>query len=366
MFFDGVALESGDFSGPTGARTALRQPGARAAVLETARGGLLRRGLALDRADVAVVTNVSPDHFGEYGVHDLDDLARVKLTVARAIDARGILVLNADDPVLVRESRHLGVPTAWFALDFDGATLDACRDQAVATCGVRDGRLRLLLDDTAHDLGDVAAMPLSLGGRAPYNVANIAAAALAAVAAGVAPAAVAATLARFGATHEDNPGRLQHWRFGELQAYVDYAHNPDGLRGFLRAIDAGQRRRAARHPARPCRQPRGRRPPRGRDHGGRVPAGPGGAEGHRRLRARPRGRRGRGAAETPFAVPASRRPRSRSSDEDDAARRALAWARPGDVLVLPLHSREGRGEALALLERLRREGWKAGQSLPSA
>src|SRR5690606_1532058 len=102
VFFDGVALEAGDFSGPQGARTALRQPQAEAAILETARGGMLRRGLALCRADVAVVTNISVDHFGEYGIHDLDDLAMVKLTVARAVADGGLLVLNADDAILLR------------------------------------------------------------------------------------------------------------------------------------------------------------------------------------------------------------------------------------------------------------------------
>lgn len=367
VFFDGVALESGDFSGPTGARTALRQPGAEAAVLETARGGLLRRGLALDRADVAVVTNVSADHFGEYGVHGLDDLARVKLTVARAIDAHGTLVLNADDPVLVREAVRLRVPIAWFALEFDGDALEACRRQAVATCGVRDGRLRLEAAGAAHDLGDVAAMPLSLGGRAPYNVANIAAAALAAVAAGVPADTVAATLGRFGATHEDNPGRLQHWRFGALQAYVDYAHNPDGLRGFLRAIDAGQRdarlgillghagnredadlREVATTAAafRPDLV---------------VLKDIGGYE------------RGRAPGEVAEIMADALRNAGVPAGaivvdlaEVDAARRALAWARDGDLLALPVHELDARATVVALLDTLHARDWRPGDPLPPA
>src|SRR5690606_4543156 len=93
LYLDGALIEGGDYSGPAGARSLLRDRRTQAAILETARGGLLRRGLAIKRADVAVVTNVSPDHFGEYGIHDLDGLADVKLTVARAIDADGILVL---------------------------------------------------------------------------------------------------------------------------------------------------------------------------------------------------------------------------------------------------------------------------------
>src|SRR5690606_37562441 len=155
VFFDGQPLESGDYSGPTVARTALRQPEAQAAVLETARGGMLRRGLALCHADVAVVTNVSADHFGEYGIHDLDDLAAAKLTVARAIGGDGLLVLNADDVVLCRQAQALECPKGWFAQDFDVPLLAAHRRAGGATCGVRDGRLRLSHAGSERDLGAV-------------------------------------------------------------------------------------------------------------------------------------------------------------------------------------------------------------------
>ena len=127
VFVDGVAIASGDWSGPAGARSVLRHPQVEAAVLETARGGILRRGLAVTRADVALVTKISADHFGEYGVHDLDDLAQVKLTVARAIDARGLLVLNADDAVLRCHAALLTCPLAWFARDDDHPVLQAQR-----------------------------------------------------------------------------------------------------------------------------------------------------------------------------------------------------------------------------------------------
>ena len=146
VYFDGEALEAGDFSGPGGARTALRHPQAQAAILETARGGILRRGLALCRADAAVVTNIAADHFGEYGVHDLDDLAAVKLTVARAIGGDGpgsrpgqaLLVLNADDALLRRHAASLSCPIGWFAEDHDAPALAAHRDAGGATCGTRD------------------------------------------------------------------------------------------------------------------------------------------------------------------------------------------------------------------------------------
>ncbi|MCD9030115.1 Mur ligase, partial [Luteimonas sp. BDR2-5] len=242
VFFDGRELEAGDFSGPTGARTALRQPQAEAAILETARGGMLRRGLAVQRADVAVVTNISVDHFGEYGIHDLDDLAAVKLTVARAVADGGLLVLNADDPVIARQARLFDAQRlGWFAGDDAHPALLAHRARGGATSGVADGRLRLHLDDATHDLGAVAAMPLTLGGSAAYNVANVAAAALAAAGLGIAPDVIARVLASFGNARGDNPGRLQRWQFGGIDVVVDYAHNPDGLRGLLRAVGADRR-----------------------------------------------------------------------------------------------------------------------------
>ena len=128
---------------------------AQAAVLETARGGILRRGLALCDADVAVVTNISADHFGEYGVHDLDDLSAAKLVVARAIGPDGLLVLNADDPILLRQSAMLACAIGWFAADYDLPLLAAHRARGGATCGVRAGELWL---SGAHDEATLGAV----------------------------------------------------------------------------------------------------------------------------------------------------------------------------------------------------------------
>ena len=100
VFLDGHRLERGDWSGPGGAQRVVREPGVRCAVLETARGGILRRGLGVTGAQVAVVTNVQADHFGEYGITTLADLAAVKLTVAKGLAPGGVLVRNADDASL--------------------------------------------------------------------------------------------------------------------------------------------------------------------------------------------------------------------------------------------------------------------------
>jgi len=365
VFLDGEALESGDFSGPGGARTALRQQQAQAAVLETARGGILRRGLALCRADTAVVTNIAADHFGEYGVHDLDDLAAVKLTVARAIGDDGLLVLNADDAVLRRHAAALSCPIGWFADDDDAPLLATHRNAGGATCGVQDERLRLHWRGASHDLGAVDAMPLTLGGRARYNVANIAAAALAAVALGVTPATIATMLSRFGTSPDDNPGRLQHWRFGATEVYVDYAHNPDGLHGLMHAIGADARR--------------------GRlaillGHAGNreddaLRAVATTAAGYRPdlvvLKDIEGYERGRSAGEIAAIMRAALLDAGVPADaietrldEVEAARLPLQWARDGDLVVLPVHEAAARSAVVALLDTLRDRGWQPGQPLP--
>ena len=117
VYLGDTLLGEGDFSGPSGARLLLRRPEVEAAVLETARGGLLRRGLTVERAAVAVVTNVADDHLGEYGVQDVEALADVKLLVTRAVRGGGAAVLNADDPLLRARGAALDVPVVWFSLE---------------------------------------------------------------------------------------------------------------------------------------------------------------------------------------------------------------------------------------------------------
>src|SRR5215472_5716444 len=123
VFLGGAALAAGDYSGPLGARLVIRERRAHCAIVETARGGILRRGIALSRAHVALVTNVSPDHFGEYGIDDLDGLADVKLAVAGLLGSGGLLLLHADDERLVATApglaRRLGRAPAigWFSID---------------------------------------------------------------------------------------------------------------------------------------------------------------------------------------------------------------------------------------------------------
>jgi UDP-N-acetylmuramyl tripeptide synthase len=359
VFVDGAVVATGDYSGPAGARRVLRDGGVEAAVLETARGGILRRGLAVTHADVAVVTNVSADHFGEYGIHDLDALADVKLTVGSVVSPDGVLVLNGGDatlrakaPGLARRFGH--VPAlAWFAGDADAAFLAAHRSGGGTTCGVRAGHLVLSRSGVEHDLGAVAGMPLTVNGSADYNIANLAAAALAAVALGIPPGTVAAVLASFGARPEDNAGRMMRFELNGVQVLVDYAHNPEGLRGLLR-VAQGLRGEGGRlglvlgHA--------GNREDRDIERLAETAARFAPAlvvvkEIEDYLRGRQPGEIPRILRETLLRAGLPVEALPVRSTEIDAVRAALEWGRPGDVLALPVHGLAARAAVLELLQK---------------
>lgn len=373
VFVGEEQLASGDYSGPAGTRRVMRDHRTEAAILETARGGILRRGIAVSRADVAIVTNISTDHFGEFGIDDLAGLADAKLAVAALLGADGLLVLNADDELLRAKAQDLPhrlrtKPKAgWFALDADAAALRACRQRGAATAGVRDGHLVVEWRDMRHELGPIAAMPLAIGGTARYNIANLAAATLAAVALGIPAATIAAVCARFGAQPGDNPGRMMRFSLNGVQVLMDYAHNPDGLRGFL-GVAAQLRRPGSRLAV--LLGHAGNRRDADIEQVSQVVAGF-----HPELvvvKEIATHLRGREPGEIPRLIRAALlqaglpAPAIEMRDSElDAARCALDWAQPGDVVGLLVHAPAGRAAVLAMLESRARGGTPVGD-MPAA
>jgi UDP-N-acetylmuramyl tripeptide synthase len=357
VYFQLTRVLAGDYAGPEGARRVLREHRAEAALVETARGGILRRGLALSRARVALITNVSADHFGEYGIDDLGALADVKLSVAGLVPADGLLVLNADDQMLVAKAgglaRRFGrtLPLGYFAQDFDAALPSAHRARGGPCCGVRAGRLRLAHGGAEYDLGDIRAMPLTIEGSAGYNVANLAAAALAAAALGVPAETIATVCARFGASLADNAGRMMRFHFRGAEVLVDYAHNAEGLRGLLSV--AGHLRRDPGRLGLILGHAGNRRD---EEIAGLAQVA---AEFHPALivvKENEAHLRGREPGELPRLIHAALlsagMPQAALAvcmSELAAVRYALAWARPGDVLALPVHASAARAAVLELL-----------------
>ncbi len=237
-------VDRGDYSGPGGARRVLRDRRVEVAVLETARGGLLRRGLALDRAAVALVTNVAEDHMGEYGIHALDDLIEAKLIVRQAVERGGLLLLNADDAGLVRHAARFSGRLAWFGLDPDAPALAGHRAAGGRTYTVEDGAFVAIRGHRRTEVLPVDEAPITLGGAARHGVANALAAIGLAEALGLPMEGIRGGLRAFRSDPVDNPGRGNYFDIAGARVLVDFAHNEHGIAAIadtVRALPAERR-----------------------------------------------------------------------------------------------------------------------------
>jgi cyanophycin synthetase len=229
---NGALLDGGDWTGYGGAVEVLANPRTEIALLETARGGLLRRGLAFDRCDIAVFTNVTEDHLPDRGVSTVAEMAQAKATVVRVATDR--VVLNADDPLVVAVAAPLAsAPIIWFSLQADSPALAAARAAGGTLLVVRDEELLLQVGAEERRLMAVGDLPLALGGLARHNIANALAAAGALHALGLSDGQIVLGLASFQPNDRDNPGRLNQFQHGGITVIMDYAHNSDGLRVLL-------------------------------------------------------------------------------------------------------------------------------------
>jgi len=233
-------IDRGDYSGPGGARTLLRQPDVNMAVLEVARGGLLRRGLGVTRANVAVVTNVAEDHLGEYGIHSVDELIAVKFIVRRALTAEDTLILNADDAGVVAFGEKLDNRVCWFSLVADHPKVRQARSAGGAVCFLENDWLIAAEGPRHRRITPVSDIPASRAGAVRYNLANALAAMSVAVVLGIQDEAIRAGLAAFRGDERDNPGRgnwFEHrMEDGSVRILVDFAHNEHGMRALADAV----------------------------------------------------------------------------------------------------------------------------------
>jgi UDP-N-acetylmuramyl tripeptide synthase len=235
-------IDRDDWSGPGGARAVLRQREVDAAILETARGGLLRRGLGVEKADAALITNISEDHLGDFGSRNLDELLDIKWVVSHAVRASGKLVLNAQDARLVDKARSYDGEIVWFSLD---ATLPAVTEHVAAggTAFVLDGSdLCVLTRAASAPICASADIPLALGGAARHNVANALAAAALTWSMGASLEDIASGLTTMG--QDDNPGRCNVYSLNGFKVLIDFAHNPAAMAALFdmaSAIPAARR-----------------------------------------------------------------------------------------------------------------------------
>ncbi len=246
---DEQLVESGDWTGPGAARKVLRDARVECAVLETARGGLLRRGLAVTDADVAVVTNASDDHLGEWGIDSVDAMAEAKLTVAKGLFPGGTLVVNRDCAPLMAAVTRLGLDRsglalARFCIDPTAELQAELFSHGDAFAFSKRGALWWQRGGLQVQVLPLSEVPICFGGHAVHNVENALAALLAGHALGLPWEAIRQGLRSFHPSATDNPGRANHLVLGGATVLLDFAHNPDGVRRMVqlaRALPAKRR-----------------------------------------------------------------------------------------------------------------------------
>lgn len=242
VLVDGVLVEQGDYAGPEGARTVLRNRGVDIAILETARGGLLRRGIGVPRATAALITRIARDHLGDFGSRNLDELLDAKWVVTRALGRDGRLVLNADDERLVARMGDSPAPVVLFSLDAGNAVVGRHVAAGGEAWVLRDGQLCEYTSGGWRAVIAASDIPLTLRGAARYNIANALGVAGLCKALGIEHDAIARGLTGFDA--RDNPGRGNLFDVGGVNVLVDFAHNPDAFRAIVElAANLDARRR---------------------------------------------------------------------------------------------------------------------------
>lgn len=237
LYLDGRRIDHDDCSGPQSARAVLMNPQVEAAVLETARGGILRAGLGFDRCDVAIVTNLGEgDHLGLGGVDTIEQLAKVKRTIVDVVAPHGAAVLNAADPLVADMASHCPGSVVFFAIEETTGRLAEHRQAGGAAAFVRDGSIVLARGFDETILAPLSAVPLARDGRVRFMVENVLAGAAAAWWLGVPLATIRAGLASFAGDADSVPGRFNILKIGGATVIVDYGHNRSALAALVEAI----------------------------------------------------------------------------------------------------------------------------------
>ena len=227
----GKAVDRDDWSGPGGARAVLRQKEVDAAILETARGGLLRRGLGVYNSDAAVITNIGSDHLGDFGSRSQSELMDIKWIVSRAVRDTGTLILNADDWRLVKRAEGYPGRLVWFSLDPGNRTVQA-HTSGGGSAFVLDNDELVRIEGQERDVICAAAdIPITLGGAARHNTANALAAAALTISMGVSMDDVQKGLRTM--TQDENPGRGNVFDAQGFKVIIDFAHNPQAIDALL-------------------------------------------------------------------------------------------------------------------------------------
>ena len=241
IYVQNSLLTKGDTTGPVSAEFILKDPTVEFAVLETARGGILRSGLGFDKCDVAVVTNIQEDHMGLSDINTLSDMARVKGVVARAVKRDGYVVLNADCKYAASIAKTVDCNIAYFSLDeYNPIVVEHCRKGGIVAI-YEDGYITIKKGEWKFRLNKASHVPLTFGGKVTFMIYNVLAATLATYVYGFTIEDIKTNLQSFIPSAAQTPGRMNIFEFKEYKVLIDFAHNPDGFRGikeFMSTIES--------------------------------------------------------------------------------------------------------------------------------
>ncbi len=240
IYLGDYLVEPGDTTGPQSAQMILQDPTVEVAVLETARGGILRSGLGFKECDIGVVLNVAADHLGIGDINTVEELAHLKSVVAEAASSDGYAVLNADDPLVSAMAKRVKAQVAYFSMNPENEILKRHTQQGGLAAVYENEYLSIVKGDWTLRIAEAARVPLTMGGKAPFMIANALAACLAAFAQGVRIEDIRSALSTFRVSSEQTPGRMNMFNLGRFHALVDYAHNPhsyEALGGFVQNWD---------------------------------------------------------------------------------------------------------------------------------
>ncbi len=229
-------IVAGDNTGPVSAQLVLKDPTVDVAVLETARGGIIRSGLGFDNCDIGVVMNIAADHLGLKDVNTLEDLARVKSVVPRAVSKKGYAVLNAEDELVYKMKELVDGRVVCFSMDENHPNIKRRAERGRISCVYENGYVTVLKGKWKVRIEKVTNIPLTYGGRAGFMIQNVLAATLACFVHGVSLEDLRVGLTTFNAGTAQTPGRLNFVEVGDVTVLMDYAHNPAGLRGLVSFI----------------------------------------------------------------------------------------------------------------------------------
>jgi cyanophycin synthetase len=228
IYIQNHMLEKGDTTGPLSAEYILKDPTVEFAVLETARGGILRSGLGFNRCDIAIITNIREDHLGINDIDTLDDLARVKSVVVRSVKKEGWAILNADDEQCMKIASDINCNVAYFSMDEDNPIVKKMSKEGKIVAVYENGFVTVKKGDWKIRIEKVLHIPLTLGGKAKFMIQNVLAATLAAYLYGFKTDDISLSLQTFIPSVAQTPGRMNIFEFKKFKVMIDFAHNPAG------------------------------------------------------------------------------------------------------------------------------------------